>query len=173
MDKNDNKNISYLSFRLGEEIFALHVGKVYKILEVTPVTEVPRSPDYMKGVINLRGKILPVIDARMKFGMTPTEVTKATCFLVIDAEIGDETVTVSILVDEVKAVLKIEAAEILPPPSLGSRYKSNFIVGMTKVQDKFVMVLNIDAVLTSEDLIDMKAVNEAIKTAEKEVASKQ
>ncbi|PRY96929.1 chemotaxis protein CheW [Marinilabilia salmonicolor] len=171
MDKKDNKNISYLSFRLGDEVFALHVGKVYKILEMTPVTEVPRSPDYMKGVINLRGKVLPVIDTRIKFGMSPTETTKSTCLLVIDAEIGEETVMVSMLVDAVQAVMKIEDDKILPPPSIGNRYQSDFILGMTKVDEKFVMVLNIDAVLTSDDLIDLKAINAARQTAEKEEAA--
>jgi purine-binding chemotaxis protein CheW len=173
MEKMDNKNISYLSFRLGEEVFALNVAKVHKILEVTPVTEVPRSPDYMKGVINLRGKVLPVIDARIKFGMPPTVTSKSTCLLVIDAEISEETVMVSMLVDAVLAVLKIEDAKILPPPSIGNRYQSDFIIGMTKVEEQFLMVLNIDTVLSSDDLIDIKAVNAAIQTAEKANSMKQ
>lgn len=171
MEKKDNENISYLSFRLGEEVFALHVGKVYKILEMTTVTEVPRSPDYMKGVINLRGQVLPVIDTRIKFGMTPTKTTKSTCLLVVDAEIGEETVMVSMLVDAVQAVLKIEDDKILPPPSIGNKFQSDFIQGMTKVDEKFVMVLNIDAVLTSDDLVDIKAINAARQTAEKEEAA--
>jgi purine-binding chemotaxis protein CheW len=173
MEKMDNKNISYLSFRLGEEVFALNVAKVHKILEVTPVTEVPRSPDYMKGVINLRGKVLPVIDARIKFGMPPTVTSKSTCLLVIDAEISEETVMVSMLVDAVLAVLKIEDAKILPPPSIGNRYQSDFIIGMTKVEEQFLMVLNIDTVLSSDDLIDIKAVNAAIQTAQKAHSMKQ
>lgn len=173
MDKKDNKNIAYLSFRLGEEVFALNVGKVHKILEMTSITEVPRSPGYMKGVINLRGKVLPVIDTRIKFGMSPTEETKTTCLLVIDAEISEETVMVSMLVDAVQAVLKIEDKEILPPPSIGNKYKSDFISGMAKINDTFVMVLNIDAVLTSDDLLNIKAINAVREAAEKEEQANQ
>ncbi|MBN1185417.1 MAG: purine-binding chemotaxis protein CheW [Bacteroidales bacterium] len=167
MAKNERKDTSYLSFRLGEEVFALTVGKVYKILEMIPITEVPRSPDYMKGVINLRGKVLPVIDTRLKFGMKPSVETKSSCLLVIDAEIGEETVMVSMLVDAMLAVLKIEDNEILPPPSIGNQYKSDFIAGMAKVNEKFVMVLNIDAVLTSDDLVGISELKASRLAAEK------
>ncbi len=164
MEKNNN--ISYLCFKLGDELFALHVGKVYKILEMTTITGVPKSPDYMKGVINLRGKVVPVIDTRLKFGMTPLGETKSTCLLVIDANIGGETVMVSLLVDAVQAVLKIEDGDILPPPSIGNQYQSDFISGMAKIKERFVMVLNIDAILSSSDMVDILALDEARQAQE-------
>lgn len=173
--ENENKKIinSYLSFRLGEEVFALHVGKVHKILEMTEITEVPRSPDYMKGVINLRGNVLPVIDMRVKFGMPPAKWTKTTCILVIEAEIEQESVMVGLLVDAVQAVQKIKDEEILPPPSIGSKFRSDFISGMTRVNDRFYMVLNIDLLLSSDDLINLKALQEVKESVVKEELNKQ
>ncbi|TCO06824.1 chemotaxis protein CheW [Natronoflexus pectinivorans] len=157
MSNNDaNKNNSYLSFRLGEEIFALHVSKVHKILEVTNITEVPRSPDYMKGVINLRGNVLPVVDARVKFGMSPIEKTKSTSILVTEINVGGEDVMVGLMVDGVHSVLKLESEDLLPPPNIGNRYRSEFISNMARVKDKFFIVLNMDAVFSSEDQVSIK-----------------
>jgi len=173
MEKENKKIInSYLSFRLGEEVFALHVGKVHKILEMTEITEVPRSPDYMKGVINLRGNVLPVIDMRVKFGMESAKRTKTTCILVIEAEIEKEIVMVGLLVDAVQAVQKIKDEEILPPPSIGSKFRSDFISGMTRVNDRFYMVLNIDLLLSSDDLINLKTLQEVKESAVKEESNK-
>ncbi|MDA3897354.1 MAG: chemotaxis protein CheW [Desulfobacteraceae bacterium] len=168
MDKDDKKKInSYLSFRLGDEFFALHVSKVYKILEKTEITEVPKAPDYMKGVINLRGSVLAVIDMRVKFGMSPAEWTKTTCILVVEAEIEEEKVVVGLLVDAVQAVQKVNDEEILPPPNIGNKFCCDFISGMTRVEDKFYMILNIDLVLSSSDLMSIKAVKDARESVEK------
>ncbi len=159
MSKEDLAAInSYLSFRLGDEIFAIHVAKVHKILEMSSITEVPRAPDYMKGVINLRGSVLPVVDARVKFGMEPAEKTKNTSILVIEANISGETVMVGMLVDAVHAVMKIEPENLLPPPQLGDKYRSEFISNMTQVKDKFYIILNMDAVFSSTDHINMKEI---------------
>ncbi|MGM0377888.1 MAG: chemotaxis protein CheW [Bacteroidota bacterium] len=169
MDKEDKKKInSYLSFKLGEEVFALHVSKVQKILEMTEITEVPRSPEYMKGVINLRGSVLPVIDMRVKFGMPPTEWTKTTCILVVEADVSGEKVKVGLLVDAVQAVQKITDEDILPPPAIGSKFRSEFISGMTRVNEKFFMILNIDLVLSTDDLVNIQAIKEAREEAETE-----
>ena len=97
---------------------------------MTKITEVPKSPDYMKGVINLRGAVLPVIDTRIKFGMTPTEYTTNTCIVVMEVEMEGDMVQVGALVDSVQAVLELDEAQIQPPPSIGSKYKSEFIYGM-------------------------------------------
>ena len=107
---------SYLTFKLGEEEFAAHVGKVLNILEMTKITEVPKSPDYMKGVINLRGSVLPVIDTRIKFGMTPTEYTPNTCIVVMDIDMDGDSIHVGALVDSVQAVLEIEDTQICRLP---------------------------------------------------------
>jgi purine-binding chemotaxis protein CheW len=149
---------SYLTFRLGDEVFALNVSRVHKILGVTNITEVPRAPNYMKGVINLRGNVLPVVDTRVKFGMPPVEKTKSTSILVCEVNIGNEAVILGLLVDAVNAVMKLEEEDLLPPPSIGDRYKSEFISSMAHVKDKFVIVLNMDAVFSSEEQIDLKEI---------------
>ncbi|MDD2549211.1 MAG: chemotaxis protein CheW [Bacteroidales bacterium] len=157
---------SYLSFKLGDEEFAAHVGKVLNILEMTRITEVPKAPNYMKGVINLRGTVLPVIDTRIKFGMTPTEFTANTCIVVLDIQVDGESIQIGALVDSVQAVLEIEKKNIMPPPSIGSKYKSEFIVGVASIDEKFIMILDMDAVFSVEDVTDLK-----IKAEENEMAS--
>lgn len=166
-DTNIAKITSYLTFKLGDEEFAAHVSKVLNILELTKITEVPKSPNYMTGVINLRGSVLPVIDTRIKFGMTPTEFTPSTCIVVMDIDLEGESVHVGALVDSVQAVVEIEHDQIMPPPSLGNKYRSEFIEGVANINDKFVMILNMDEVFSSEDLIDL-----ASKTLESEVLVK-
>lgn len=155
---------SYLSFNLGDEEFAVNVSKVLNILEMLKITEVPKSPEYMKGVINLRGTVLPVVDTRIKFGMTPTEYTTNTCIVVMEIEMDNDMVQVGALVDSVQAVLEIDDSQIQPPPSIGSKYKSDFIYGMVKVEDNFIMLLDMEKVFSSDDIISVKE-----KTTEGEV----
>lgn len=173
MNQEDvNKITSYLSFRLGDEVFALHVSKVHKILGMTDITEVPRAPAYMKGVINLRGNVLPVVDTRIKFGMTPSEKTKSTSILVIETSISGESILLGIMVDAVQAVLKIEAEDLLPPPSIGKQYQSEFITNMTKVKDKFYIILDMDAVFSSDTMLNIKDLVEAREAAVTEKENK-
>lgn len=158
---------SYLSFKLGEEEFAAHVGKVLNILEMTKITEVPKAPDYMKGVINLRGTVLPVIDTRIKFGMSPTVYTTNTCIIVLDIEMDGESIHVGALVDSVQAVLELDENTLLPAPSIGSKYKSDFIEGVANIDDRFIMILNMDSVFSSDELSSMKdKADETEKTSE-------
>lgn len=156
---------SYLTFKLGDVMFASHVENVIKILEMQHITVVPRTPPFMKGVINLRGNVLPVIDARIKFGIPPTEYTKKTCILVLSIQIDDEHVEVGAIVDAVKDVLEYEFDKILPSPGLGSKYKSGFIEGVMKVNDNFIMILNMNTVFSTEEIIDLQEQTE--KTVEK------
>jgi len=167
MDKENVLIInSFLSFKLGEEVFAAHVGKVLNILEMTKITEVPKSPDYLKGVINLRGTVLPIIDTRIKFGMSPTEYTTNTCIIVLDISMGGESVQVGALVDSVQAVLEFDNNQIMPAPSIGSKYKSEFIEGVMGVNDNFIMILNMDAVFAAVDLKpENEKQNETTETA--------
>ncbi len=152
MEQNENASNSYLTFKLGEEEFGAHVSQVLNILEMTKITEVPKSPEYMKGVINLRGMVLPVIDARIKFGMPETEYTSNTCIIVMDIEQNDETVHIGAIVDEVLSVIEIEENQVEPPPSIGNKYKAEFIYGMAKVEENFVMLLDMQKVLNASDL---------------------
>ena len=153
---SESKINSYLTFKLGEEEFAAHVGKVLNILEMTRITEFPKSPDYMKGVINLRGSVLPVIDTRIKFGMTPTEYTPNTCIVVMDIDMDGDSIHVGALVDSVQAVLEIDDAQILPPPSIGHKYRSEFIEGVANINETFIMILNMDEVFSSEEVHNLQ-----------------
>ena len=156
---------SYLSFCLGEEIFAANVSKVLNILEMTKVTKVPKSPEYMKGVINLRGQVLPLIDTRLKFGMTETEYTTNTCILVLDINIEHESVQLGAIVDAVREVVEINDINIQPPPSIGSKYKSEFIEGVAQINEDFVMLLNMDLVFSVEEIISLKNSTENSKVS--------
>ena len=144
---------SYLSFKLGDEIFAANVSKVLNILEMTKITQVPKSPNYMIGVINLRGTVLPVIDTRIKFGLSATEFTPNTCILVLEVIVENDHLHVGALVDAVQEVLEIEDEELLAAPTLGNRYRSEFINGMYKLTDEqFIMMLDMDKIFNVEDL---------------------
>lgn len=159
-DKSSATINSYLSFRLGEEIFALHVSRVQKILEMTNITAVPQSPDYMKGVINLRGSVLPVVDTRVKFGMTPVEAGKGTSILVVEIKLEGEGVMVGLLVDAVHSVLKLEDEDLLPAPRIGRTYESKFIQHMARVKERFFIVLDMDAVFSSNEGLDLATLTE-------------
>jgi purine-binding chemotaxis protein CheW len=143
---------SFLSFRLGEELFAANVGKVLEILEIPKVTKVPRSPAFMRGVINLRGNVLPVIDTRAKFGLPATDDTVNTCILVMNIAMEGRDIILGAVVDAVQEVMEIDESSIQSVPTVGARYKTEFIEGMVKLNEQFIMVLNLDLVFTSEEV---------------------
>jgi purine-binding chemotaxis protein CheW len=152
MKEAATKIISYLTFKLGDEIFGANVANILNILEMTKITKVPKSPPYMKGVINLRGSVLPLIDTRIKFDLGETEYTTNTCILVLDIDLTGETVHVGALVDSVLEVIEIDDDKILPPPSIGSKYKSEFIEGIAKINDEFIMLLNMDLIFSTQEI---------------------
>lgn len=147
---------SYLTFQLGEEIFACHVNKLLHILEIPEITDIPGAPPYMKGIIDLRGKVLPVIDTKIKMGMPPVEFTKDTCIVVMDINIDDDSLLVGVLVDKVMEVLEFNEDEILPPPNLGSKYHSQFITGIVNRNDKFILIIDIDTVFSLDEINFMR-----------------
>lgn len=150
---------SYLSFDLGGEIFASNVNKVLNILEMVRITEVPNAPAYMKGVINLRGDVLPVVDTRVKFGMPGSEFTNNTCILVLEIELNGKEFQIGALVDGVQEVMEIEDGKLKPVPTIGDKYQTDFIKNMVQHQDQFIMVLDIDKVFTSDEIISLEGVN--------------
>jgi purine-binding chemotaxis protein CheW len=164
---------SYLTFKLGDEVFAANVAKVLNILEMTKITKVPRAPEYMKGVINLRGSVLPLIDTRIKFDMGETVYTPNTCILVLDINLDGESIHVGSLVDSVQEVLEVDEAHIQPPPSIGSKYKSEFIEGMAKVDDEFVMILNMDLIFSSDELAVLKDSADVMEAKEVEESTEK
>lgn len=144
---------SFLSFKIGKELFAAHVAHVNNIIEVPRITEIPETPEFMKGVINLRGSVLPVIDTCIKFNHPPIEFTTTTCILVLDINYDGNTIPVGALVDNVNEVLEIEQEQILPPPELNGLESANdFIEGMVNQDEQFIMLLNIDKLFDSESL---------------------
>ena len=157
MSKQESLSVnSYLSFKLDKEMFALHVNKVLNILEMTKITKVPKSPHYMKGVINLRGMVLPVVDTRIKFGMPEIDYTEKTCIIVMELQLDNEKVYVGGLVDEVAEVVELEQKQIESPPSIGNRYRSEFISGMALHDDSFIMILNMENAFSDQELIELK-----------------
>ncbi len=147
-----NETRSYLSFKLGEEEFALDVFKVREVLDMIRITEVPRTPDFMRGVINLRGSVVPVVDLRLKFGMSATERTVNTCIIVLELELEGEATMVGALADAVQEVFELEPEGIEPAPKLGTRLKTEFIIGMGQRNDQFIMILDIDKVFSVDEL---------------------
>jgi len=146
------ETVQYLTFKLADEIFAVDVAKVREILDFSTVTKVPQTPDFMRGVINLRGSVVPVVDMRLKFGMTATVKTVNTCIIVMEIMLENETAVVGALADSVQEVLELEPENIEPAPRIGTKLNTDFLVGMGKHNESFIMILNIDKVFTLDEL---------------------
>lgn len=142
----------YLTFRLDREEYGLEILKVREIIGLMGITKVPRTPQYIRGVINLRGKVIPVLDLRAKFGMDVIADTEETCIIVVDVENAGSTILMGILVDAVSEVLDIQAGEIEEPPTFGSEVDTRFIMGIGKVKNSVKILLDIDRVLTGVDI---------------------
>jgi len=159
----ESKINSYLSFQIGTEIFAADVANVINILEMAKITKVPKSPNYMKGVINLRGSVLPVVDTRLKFGLAETEYTTNTCILVLEVISRNETIRLGAIVDSVQEVLEIGSDEIMPPPNLGTKFKTDILVGMAKKDENFIMIMDVNNVFADDEVINLKDLSEESK----------
>jgi purine-binding chemotaxis protein CheW len=142
----------YLTFTLGEEVFGLEVTRVREILEFAAVTKVPRTPDFMRGVINLRGSVVPVVDMRLKFGMPKAEKTVNTCIIVVEISLDGDTAVLGALVDSVREVFELESDQVEPPPGLGLKGKAELIKGMGKRDTQFVMILDIGKIFSMDEL---------------------
>ena len=149
----------YLTFKLGDEIFSLDVAKVREILDLTTITKVPRTPDFMRGVINLRGSVVPVIDMRLKFGMSCTEKTVNTCIVVVEVVLDGEIIIMGALADSVQEVIDLEPDQIEPAPKIGTKLRTDFIRGMGKHDSRFIMILDIDRVFSSDELLTVQEVS--------------
>ena len=158
----------YLTFKLSEEVFGPDVANVREILEFTTVTKVPKTPDFMRGVINLRGSVVPVLDMRLKFGLSRTERTINTCIIVVEVTFENETTIIGALVDSVQEVFELEPDQIEPAPKIGTQLKTEFIKGMGKRDDAFIIILNIDKVFSTDDIdlmVEMSQAQEGEKLA--------
>jgi purine-binding chemotaxis protein CheW len=161
------KTRQYLTFTLGDEHFALDVANVREILEFTGVTKVPQTPEFMRGVINLRGSVVPVMDMRLKFGMSITEKAVDTCVIVAEVSLEGETTVLGALVDSVQEVFELEPEQIEPAPRIGTKLRTEFIRGMGKRDEQFIIILDVDKVFSSEELAIL---SQTENTGEKMVA---
>ncbi|NLF42918.1 MAG: chemotaxis protein CheW [Bacteroidales bacterium] len=157
--QTENKQDSYLSFKIGEESFATNVSKVLEILELPKITKIPNAPDYMLGVINLRSKVLPVLDTRIKFGLQPGDVTVNTSIIVLNLVFEGESLTLGALVDAVDEVLELNTSDIEAVPSIGSGYRLDYLSGMVKSNEKFIMLLDVDKLFSTDEINSAQAIS--------------
>ncbi len=141
----------YLTFKLGEEIFATDVAKVREVLDFTNITKIPRTPDFMSGVINLRGNVVPVVDLRLCFEMSKTEKTVNTC-VVVEMLLEGEPTIIGALADSVEEVIDLEPEQIEPAPKIGTQIRTDFIKGMGRRDAQFIVILDIDRIFSAEEL---------------------
>ena len=152
----------YLTFKLGSEEFGLEILKVQEIIQMQSITRVPRTPEFVRGVINLRGKVIPVVDLRVKFGMEHVEDTERTCIVVVQIRNNANSVVVmGIIIDEVREVLDITESSIEDTPSFGTSIDTEFILGMGKIGQNVKILLDIDKVLSSQELSNVHAATAA------------
>lgn len=168
---NFTETRQYLTFKLGEESFALDVAEAREILDVSTITRVPRMPDFMCGVINLRGNVVPVLDMRLKFGMSRTEKTVDTCIIVVEMRVLDEPTVIGALVDSVEEVFDLDPDRIEPAPKIGNTLKTGFIKGMGRHNDRFIIILDINNVFSSGDLADIKDAGAVLEIEEPVLAA--
>jgi len=142
----------YLTFKLADEVFAIEVSKVREVLDFTTITKIPRTPDFMTGVINLRGNVVPVVDLRLCFEMSKTEKTVNTCIVVMEMLIEGESTVIGALADSVEEVIDLEPEQIQPAPRMGTQIRTEFIKGMGRRDAQFIMILDIDRVFSVEEL---------------------
>lgn len=155
----ENVSGQYLSFVLAGELYALDISKVREVLEVQEVTRIPRTPSFLSGVINLRGNAVPVVDMRLKFGMSATEYTVNTCIIIVEVKLEGEELILGALADSVREVIELTPDEIKAPPRMGTTIDTNFISGMSKQEGQFIMLLEIDTIFSAEEL-------QAVRTAD-------
>lgn len=147
----------FLAFVLGGETYAMEIRSIKEVIQYGALTQVPMMPDFIRGVINLRGSVVPVLDLAVRFGRPPSDVSRRTCVVVLEVEHFGEFLILGFIVDQVRAVLDIGAADIEPPPAFGSSLRSEFLAGIGKVEGEFIIILDVDHVLSLEELTGISA----------------
>ena len=151
-----DETVQYLTFSLDEEVFATDVAKVREILDYTQAMRVPGAPEFMRGIVNVRGNVIPVVDMRLKFGMSKTERTVNTCIVVMEVDVEGETTVLGALVDSVQEVFELEHDHVEPPPKMGTRWRTQFIKGIGKRNDHLIIILDIDMVFSLGELTQVE-----------------
>lgn len=141
----------YMTFKLGDELFAIDVAQVREVLEVTQITKVPTAPPYMRGLVNVRGQATPVVDLRLRFGLAKASDTVHTRIIVMELNLDGEAAILGGIADSVHEVIELEPSNIDPPPRIAMRWRTDFIQGMGKRGDDFIIILDVNAVFSSEE----------------------
>lgn len=152
------KTEQYLTFHLGDEEYAVGILQVREIIEYGIVTRVPTTPPFIRGVINVRGSVVPVIDLAVKFGLTPNPVTRRSCILLIEVDIAGEPTVMGVVADAVSQVVDLLPGDIEPAPAFGTKVHVDYLLGMVKLGDKFALVLDIDRILSTDELLQVSEV---------------
>ena len=152
------KTEQYLTFHLGDEEYAVGILQVREIIEYGLVTRVPGTPSFIRGVINVRGSVVPVIDLAVKFGLTPNPVTRRSCILLIEVEIAGEPTVMGVVADAVSQVVDLLPGDIEPAPPFGTRVHVDYLLGMVKLGDKFALLLDINRILSTDELLQVSEV---------------
>jgi purine-binding chemotaxis protein CheW len=151
----------YLTFRVSEEDYGIQILKVQEIIRLQSITKVPKAPDSVRGVINLRGKVIPVMQLRKKFGLPEVDDTERTCIIVVQIGRENNNTTMGIMIDEVKEVVDIRAENIEETPSFGENVKIDFILGIGKIGDRLKILIDIDKVMSNKEIIDISQITKA------------
>jgi purine-binding chemotaxis protein CheW len=154
----------YLTFRIRDEEYAVSILRVREIIEYETVTRVPTTPAHIRGVINLRGAVLPVVDLAAKFGHAESALTRTTCIVVVETALRGDTVVVGLLADAVSQVIDLAADQIEPPPAFGTHIRVDFLVGMAKIDGRLALVLDLDRVLSPVELQETLAAADVVPT---------
>ncbi len=158
----ETERAQYLSFSLAGSEYGIGILKVKEILQYETVTRVPSTPRSVRGVINLRGAVVPVIDLAAKFGLAETAVTRLTCILIVEAQVDGQATVVGVMADAVREVIELGAQDVEPPPSFGTQVRVDFLLGMGKVGKRFVLLLDIDRVISADEKEFAQAVKEGL-----------
>jgi purine-binding chemotaxis protein CheW len=158
----------YLTFCIADEVYAVDILRVREILRYETVTRVPTTPASIRGVLNLRGSVVPVIDLAVRFGLPESTVSKWTCVIIVEVELDGEQTVMGVMVDSVRQVIELRPEDIEPPPAFGAQVRVSYLQGMARSETGFIMVLDIEPVLASEEMMPIAELREAIAAAEAE-----
>jgi purine-binding chemotaxis protein CheW len=156
----------YLTFRVADETYAVGILQVREILRYETVTKVPTTPMSIRGVLNLRGRVVPVVDLAVRLGLPESAVTKWSCVIIVEVELDGEQTVMGVMVDSVNEVIELLANEIEPPPPFGTQVRVSYLIGMAKCENKFILILDIDEILASEEIMSIPELRQALEADE-------
>jgi len=165
-EKEETVQQQYLTFFLEDEEYAVNIQRVKEIIEYTTVTKVPRVPQWIRGVINLRGNVVPVVDLAVRFGLEERPVTKTTCIVIVEVQQDSERTVMGVIADAVNQVIDLAPKDIEEPPAFGTRVRLEYLFGMGKLGKKFALILNVDTVLSTAELLTVSTLQAATVDAQ-------